>query len=136
MFPTFSTDSQVTCEVSKVKKLICVSSLVIVFPSFISKLCLSNWELKCHFPIFRMVLYFCPACGGLLSVQMGREVQRLECRTCPYIHNILERGFSTGLNKSLKSSVWNSSQTPFFHLLCWRFALSWISNGTVRRDLL
>ena len=40
-----------------------------------------------------MVLYFCPACGGLLSVQMGREVQRLECRTCPYIHNILERGF-------------------------------------------
>jgi len=37
-----------------------------------------------------MVLYFCPACGGLLSVQMGREVQRLECRTCPYIHNILD----------------------------------------------
>ena len=48
-----------------------------------------------------MVLYFCPACGGLLSVQMGREVQRLECRTCPYIHNILERGFFS-LNHRLK----------------------------------
>ena len=74
-------------------KLIFVSNLIIVFPSFISKLCLSYGELKCNFLIFRMVLYFCPACGGLLSVQMGREVQRLECRTCPYIHNILERGF-------------------------------------------
>ena len=38
-----------------------------------------------------MVLYFCPACGGLLSVEPGGTMQRLQCRTCPYVHHILER---------------------------------------------
>merc|ERR1712242_186975 len=38
----------------------------------------------------RMVLYFCPACGGLLSVEPGSAIQRLQCKTCPYVHNILE----------------------------------------------
>lgn len=37
-----------------------------------------------------MVLLFCPVCGGLLSVDSGREVQRMQCKTCPYIHNIME----------------------------------------------
>lgn len=37
-----------------------------------------------------MVLLFCPVCGGLLKVGNGSAVQRMECLTCPYIHNIME----------------------------------------------
>ncbi|CAG5085476.1 Oidioi.mRNA.OKI2018_I69.PAR.g10904.t1.cds [Oikopleura dioica] len=38
-----------------------------------------------------MVLRFCPVCGGLLKVGgHGPNVQRMECLTCPYIHNIME----------------------------------------------
>ena len=36
-----------------------------------------------------MVLLFCPICGGLLKVGNGSAVQRMECLTCPYIHNIM-----------------------------------------------
>lgn len=37
------------------------------------------------------MLFFCPTCGNLLTVEEGPKCYRLACATCPYVNNITKK---------------------------------------------